>query len=237
MKTSFLLLIACLVLACCSCKAREAIGLQFDQALQLARGGHLSAALEIVDSLPDINARDSSGATILCVACNEDVPEFVNGLLERKANPNSKNSDGETPLHVAVSRPEFEKTVRLLLSHGADPNLGAQNGWTPLHFAANACLPNSAAILISNGASASSVDSFGQTPLHIACSKGFRIGSFETAQVLLKAGADGGAKDHRGFTPLDYVRGEIRNMPWGEEGKPMMERLKRLEELISKHRK
>ena len=45
-------------------------------------------------------------------------------------------------------------------------------------------------------------DAFGQTPLHHACT----IGDVEAAKLLLASGADAGAKNRDGLTPLDIAR-------------------------------
>jgi ankyrin repeat protein len=49
---------------------------------------------------------------------------------------NSKNLNGETPLHKAI----FNNNIRIpmveaLIRHGADPNIHTTRGDTPLHYA------------------------------------------------------------------------------------------------------
>jgi uncharacterized protein len=49
------------------------------------------------------------------------------------AKPNVANSDGDTPLHLAVK--DKIDAIDLLLDHGVNPNVGNSDGDTPLHLA------------------------------------------------------------------------------------------------------
>ena len=57
--------------------------------------------------------------------------------LKDRADPNTLNDNGNTPLHVALSQREpCFRIIRILLIFGADPDFSAPNGDTPLHLAA-----------------------------------------------------------------------------------------------------
>ena len=61
----------------------------------------------------------------------------VTALLN--ANPNlvsSKDSDGDTPLHIAAYK-GYKDIAKLLLGKGADVNAKNEDGDTPLHMAAD----------------------------------------------------------------------------------------------------
>lgn len=65
-------------------------------------------------------------------------------LIAYGANVNTKNGDGQTPLHIACSRPKLIKTVALLLGKGAIIDAEDKDGQTPLRIATKAT--NTAAI-------------------------------------------------------------------------------------------
>jgi len=70
-----------------------------------------------------LNASAASGDT-----------EAVRRLLDGGADPNSRDCDGWTALHMAAGRGETE-VVRLLLAYGADVSARNKQGDTPLHVA------------------------------------------------------------------------------------------------------
>eukprot|EP01112_Ceratiomyxa_fruticulosa_P020648 TRINITY_DN7100_c0_g1_i1.p1 TRINITY_DN7100_c0_g1~~TRINITY_DN7100_c0_g1_i1.p1 ORF type:complete len:719 (-),score=145.16 TRINITY_DN7100_c0_g1_i1:94-2250(-) len=65
----------------------------------------------------------------------EDSLKAVSILLKYNLDVNATNSNGDTPLTVAISRgPEAIKLVELLLRYGANPNIKTRHG-TPLEIA------------------------------------------------------------------------------------------------------
>ena len=81
----------------------------------------------------DINASTDYGDTALMMAARGDT-DIVKLLLERGANPNSKDDIGYTALLIASIEGHTD-TVQLLLDRGADPNIPANDGDTALMMA------------------------------------------------------------------------------------------------------
>ena len=69
-------------------------------------------------------------------------------LLEKRADIDVKNDDGQTPLIVAVTKGELE-IVRLLIKKGANVNAVDDDGKTALRYASGSEMRN---ILKSSGA-------------------------------------------------------------------------------------
>ena len=93
-----------------------------------------------------VDAQDARGRTALYRAAAEGKVDAMRMLLEKKANPNQKTTDGSTPLLAAVAGKV--EAVTLLLDHGADANLADANGVTPLKRAGEGA-PNTKEQIIS----------------------------------------------------------------------------------------
>ena len=171
-------------------------------------------------------------ASFFTAAVIGDVKELKKLLKE--INPNFRNKDGETPLHIVAGESRLE-AVKLLLDHGADPNAQNKEGETPLHYAAEKCDVDVVKLLLQYGADPNARDDNGQTPLHRITDKSetivldetrryyikvrsalyFLLGKLglvnyngscaEVVELLVKHGADPNAKDKHGETPLDYA--------------------------------
>ena len=95
----------------------------------------------------------------------------------------SRDADGDTPLHIIVRRKDLSG-VKLLLSAGANPNAPGDMGETPLHVAISGGSTDIVAALMRQGAKANIRTEFGDTALERA----IKVGG-ETARVVRRAGA------------------------------------------------
>jgi len=82
-------------------------------------------------SFRDPNVRGPDGMTMLHVARPFGSTKLVQGLIERGADVNARDDNGNTPLHCAGS----SETLLLLLQHGADVNARSKWNETPLYWA------------------------------------------------------------------------------------------------------
>lgn len=120
-------------------------------------------------------------------------------LLRHGADPNARDAQGMTPLHVRVEyHPGCEPAViGLLVSRGADVDARDDTGKTPLHYAAFRSAADTDA-LIRAGADVNAATPDGTTPLRHAA-LGYNE---EQIRLLAKAGADLDAPNEEGLTPL-----------------------------------
>lgn len=105
----------------------------------------------------------ATGQSELVAAVKAKDGPGVSKLLRAGINPDCRDADGRTPLHIASS--EGDLTVAtLLLAAGADVNAKDAAGLTPLHKAAAAGSRQVANVLLASGANGGAVSSAGLTP-------------------------------------------------------------------------
>ncbi|KAL0018494.1 hypothetical protein WJX79_003679 [Trebouxia sp. C0005] len=164
----------------------------------------------------EVNAGTDQKWTSLHLAAKEQNTGVVRVLLDNDADGALKDSYGATPLHYAVQLADLNHfnalhSVPRCIVKGPD-----KKGYTVLHHAVaggNIEIVNTLA-----GYKAQAVTSDGKTTLHWAALGsaveawpslvGARYGSnMESAQLLLKAGAEVKSRDDAGCTPMHYAAG------------------------------
>ena len=141
---------------------------------------------------------------VLCWSILDNDGNQVQELLERGADPNIPNLDGETPLFLAVAESHVE-VAHQLLAAGANPNHRDNEDYTPLFNVAASLLPGSdklADILLSAGADPNAMSEDGNTPLFLAA----RHGSYDFVQKLLEKGATACVRNRKGDTPSSLAK-------------------------------
>jgi ankyrin repeat protein len=134
----------------------------------------------------------SKGWSPLMWACSAGKVEMAEFLLRRKANPNLRDLDGYTALHIAAKKAS-SLIVKLLIDHGANVQAVTENNeLTPLLVAAEAGNIEAAQVLLQYGANVKAYevprgDSIDEpTALDIASGKK----NDKMRQLLLRFGAE-----------------------------------------------
>ena len=99
----------------------------------LRRGDRTAFEKLLRENPKSAKSQGAGGSTPLMYAALYGDARAVGLLLDKGADPNTKNDAGATALLWAVDEPE---ATRLLLEHGADPNVRSADGLTPLLLAA-----------------------------------------------------------------------------------------------------
>jgi ankyrin repeat protein len=110
----------------------------------------------------DPNARGLNGTTTLASYVWRDRSDVVDQLLERGADVNAQDNDGDAPLHGAAQNGNVG-IIDMLIDNGADVNLKNKQGGTPLMWAAVFGHEDAARRLIERGADPSLKDAEGLT--------------------------------------------------------------------------
>ncbi len=109
-----------------------------------------------------------------------------------------KDATGKTVLHLAVTKPTFERVVRDIISMGVNVRAVDELGRTPLHDAALAGTSTSILEMILNNAIVNAKDKQGRTALHDAVLSGIE----NNVRLLLQRGANIRAEDNNGCNAL-----------------------------------
>lgn len=156
----------------------------------------------------------------------------VRQLLERGFDPNSRDSKGQTALHLAM-RDDAPAVAEALWSssgldvsavnaHGESPLMMAalrgriewarrlldrgakvhQNGWSPIHYAATGPDPQLIALLLDKGAPIDAESPNRTTPLMMAS----RYGAEAGVDLLLARGADAKRRNDLNLSAVDFAR-------------------------------
>ena len=163
----------------------------------------------------NVNARDDNLDTPLLAAVRAQNLDAARIFLAHGAEPNVKNKDGKTSLHILpacawepIFEPNLLELASFVLQRGADVNAQDKHEKTPLHVAMELGLSKVAQILLEHGAEHNVVNKDGQTPLHLAFEPQFdskndaEILIASATRLLLQRGADVNAQDKDHTTPL-----------------------------------
>jgi len=151
----------------------------------------------------DPDVQDGSGWTPLMIAASlKDGEALVNLLLQKGADVNLKNHNGQNVLHFVASKNNLD-VARTLISH--DPPVSTRvrdkRGQYAIHRAAAIGSVPMVMLLIKNKSPLNATDASGYTALHHAVAEGHG----DTAMSLLKAGAEVDKRDNDGYLALDLA--------------------------------
>ena len=107
-----------------------------DALYEAAGGGDVTKVNALLDTGVDVNGRSSDGSYALNNAAVENHVEVMRILLDRGANPNVQNSQGDTPLICATKYAGGKAaTVKMLVEAGTDLAIKDDKGNTALDYA------------------------------------------------------------------------------------------------------
>ena len=150
-----------------------------------------------------INARDDDGFSVLTHAVTGKQFATIDTLLTCRADPNSADNFGSTPLHVAASMGGSAGLIitKKLVSHDLIKlNARMHNGATPILMAARGSHTRIVRHLINAKANPNIPGPLGSTCLHLAVVNTHR----NLLRLLLKGRADPNLGNRAGMTPCYF---------------------------------
>lgn len=170
-----------------------------DELMRAIESGDTALTRLLCDAGADADKKAQNGNHPLHAAVFSNHSACIPYLLQAGANANSATPYGYTALHLAVSGGRAE-CLTALLQAGVTPHERAHDGSTPLHLAASLANHELLQLLLQHGARVEMRNGRGDTPLIEVCR--WSWGRPESAEALLRAGADPGATNILGDTAL-----------------------------------
>ncbi|MCB1084752.1 MAG: ankyrin repeat domain-containing protein [Chlamydiia bacterium] len=185
----------------------------------VSNGNFEAAELLVKAPTIQINKAFNHGLTPLHVAVINRFSPLISLILSHpECNPNFGTRDGATPLHFAAMIQHVEEARLLIQDRRVDLNApqhdATYSGATPLHFAAMQAQTEIVKMMLQRGgvnvkATLTTGGYDGFTPLHFVVLNPDTVNVFETAKMLLRAGANPKYKSSLGKTPFDLTNVSI----------------------------
>ncbi|OGF67958.1 MAG: hypothetical protein A2Y62_00730 [Candidatus Fischerbacteria bacterium RBG_13_37_8] len=172
----------------------------------LLEEGNLEAANEYLSKGCNINLKDAEGKTPLMQATLAHKSKIVEYLINKDAQLNIQDNNGNTAVHYAIDDISILKN---LINAHADLNIKENNlGLTPLHLASAKGEMHAIEELIKSGAHIDSEDNEKCTPLCTAAG----LGQKDAVELLIKLGANVNSLDINNNTILEQNLLSIRSL-------------------------
>jgi len=152
-----------------------------------------------------------SGQTPLMWAITQDRVRMCRVLLNARANPEHRDSQGATPFIISVQRKQFQ--VLLLLTSRVAPSILLRgcdaNGRQAVHWAAYLGSIEGLRLLSYFDADFCALDNEGMSPLHQAVVNPQLENREAVFKLLLQSKVDANRKDYKGRTCMDLAHEEL----------------------------
>ncbi len=139
-------------------------------------GMKVEERLSVLENLKHVDVAAGDGSTPLILLQQLDFStrtELLPVLLEKGADVNHADNQGNTALHMACGYQCYKQIVKELIRAGADVNAANRNGDIPLHYVLRYGGQDSAVFMIKKGADYNRANNAGVTPAQIAAEKGY----------------------------------------------------------------
>ncbi|WP_148257739.1 ankyrin repeat domain-containing protein [Leadbettera azotonutricia] len=157
------------------------------------------AAVRTLLTKDRLYSSDDNGSSPLHIAIQEKVPlSMIRTILELGARTSALDSEGRTPLRLAVDMNDWD-TVKILADSGSDVYLTARDGKCPAELAL--ARGGDATRAMFSGRAINSRDASGNTVLHYAA----QYGNTNLISQLIEMGANKGIKNIAAESPADIA--------------------------------
>ena len=167
----------------------------------LATLSSCSTSVLLLRLLLFVSARPTCSSSGLHGAAERNDAAAVLAALVAGGNPNARDADSYTPLHLSAGMGSGNALSALLADARTDAEATDDVGETALHLAAAAGRLEAVRQLLAHGVRVDAASHEGYTPLHMAA----QHGELDAARLLLEAGASPRAESRALATPLHWA--------------------------------
>ncbi|XP_071112675.1 ankyrin-2-like [Haliotis cracherodii] len=167
--------------------------------------GNALGCAKLLDLGMFVDIRDSTNRTpLMCVSKNRnDRSEVVNILVERGADINVSDENGDVCLHIAAKSGGHTATSEYLLDSGLDINTKGSHDYTPIMSACRSGNKEQFDLLLVKGADLHCLTDHGASCLHLACMSD--TNDTHIPNELLDHGLNIDKEDDDNMTPVMYA--------------------------------
>jgi ankyrin repeat domain-containing protein 50 len=145
----------------------------------------------------NVNEQNKTGQTLLHYAATLGYEDVVKNLLNKKADVNIPDQDGNIAINLSIFK--GNSNITKLLAENSNLNHSNKNGWFPLHFASKQSYALTR-LLLQKGAKPDVQEKNGHTPLMIAAVNE----NVFIVRLLHIYGANQSTKDNKGKMAIDW---------------------------------
>jgi ankyrin repeat protein len=191
-------------------------------ALILALREDRSRAVKLLlDQGADVNAGGGIMGSSLHLACFKIDPWVVRELLKRGARVNSRDCEGNSPLHIILgvyskNRRKSQLIADMLMAAGSEANSLNNDKWAPIHLAARRGHADAIRWIVDvnkrhhrSNREQFDLDMLGGTHLWSALHLAGHAGHFSIVQTLVEAGAEVFVRNSDGRTPKQASKADL----------------------------
>ena len=146
----------------------------------------------------NVDVQNKNGETILHHVCSEGMDVFARYLCKVGANPNLKDLDEKTPLHIATEKGNHKLVELLVDKFRASVHERTKDGSTLMHLASQAGNPLISAVFIKKGVPLYMPNKKGVKAIHLAA----MTGNLDMVKSVLDKGEKVDIRTKEGFTAL-----------------------------------
>jgi ankyrin repeat protein len=186
------------IIAITNIEAQPSVEKQYTKFTRCINNSNIAKAQKLLNKGFQVDAKEITGKTPLLYSIQVHNFEFAKFFIEKGANIQATDNDGNTSLHYAIANNEQNKIAYFLIDKGVKIEQANKNGETPFHYSLLYSCNELPFYLIEKGADINKMTSFNENALHLSAESGCDT----ITNYLINKGLDINLIDAKGNSPL-----------------------------------